>query len=301
LEEKRVTKAQELVYELRIRDAMTKEIITISPDKNIKDLRNLLKENRISGVPVVNGGDLVGVISIEDLIKALANNEMDSKINEKMTKNIITLYEDEQIIKAVKKFSQHDFGRFPIINRAGKLVGILTQKDIIKGLLKRIESDYHNEVLQKYREINIFEDIVTSHSNIIIKRYVVGNDFIHGGEASEEIKKALVGIGVKPDIIRRVVVATYEAEMNLIIHADGGEMIAEINRERIKIEVRDNGPGIPDIEKALTPGFSTAPDWIKELGFGAGLGFSNIKNCVDEMKLGSKVGKGTNLKIIINI
>lgn len=301
MEEKKVTKAQELVYELRIRDAMTKEVITISPDKNIKDLRNLLKENRISGVPVVNGGDLVGVISIEDLIKALANNEMDSKINKKMTKNIITLYEDEQIIKAVKKFSQYDFGRFPIINRAGKLVGILTQKDIIKGLLKRIESDYHNEVLQKYREINIFEDIVTSHSNIIIKRYVVGNDFIHGGEASEEIKKSLVGIGVKPDIIRRVVVATYEAEMNLIIHADGGEMIAEINRERIKIEVRDNGPGIPDIEKALTPGFSTALDWVKELGFGAGLGFSNIKNCVDEMKLGSKVGKGTNLKIIINI
>jgi len=301
LEEKKVTKAQELVYELRIRDAMTKEVITISPDKNIKDLRNLLKENRISGVPVLNGGDLVGVISIEDLIKALANNEMDSKINEKMARNIITLYEDEQIIKAVKKFSQYDFGRFPIINRAGKLVGILTQKDIIKGLLKRIESDYHNEVLQKYREINIFEDIVTSHSNIIIKRYVVGNDFIHGGEASEEIKKSLVGIGVKPDIIRRVVVATYEAEMNLIIHADGGEMIAEINRERIKIEVRDNGPGIPDIEKALTPGFSTAPNWIKELGFGAGLGFSNIKNCVDEMKLGSKVGEGTNLKIIINI
>ncbi|MGB3345968.1 MAG: CBS domain-containing protein [Candidatus Humimicrobiia bacterium] len=301
MEEKKVTKAQELVYELRIRDAMTKEVITISPDKNIKDLRNLLKENRISGVPVLNGGDLVGVISIEDLIKALANNEMDSKINEKMARNIITLYEDEQIIKAVKKFSQYDFGRFPIINRAGKLVGILTQKDIIKGLLKRIESDYHNEVLQKYREINIFEDIVTSHSNIIIKRYVVGNDFIHGGEASEEIKKSLVGIGVKPDIIRRIVVATYEAEMNLIIHADGGEMIAEINRERIKIEVRDNGPGIPDIEKALTPGFSTAPNWIKELGFGAGLGFSNIKNCVDEMKLGSKVGEGTNLKIIINI
>lgn len=301
MEEKKVTKAQELVYELRIRDAMTKEVITISPDKNIKDLRNLLKENRISGVPVVNGGDLVGVISIEDLIKALANNEMDSKINEKMARNIITLYEDGPIIKAVKKFSQYDFGRFPIINRAGKLVGILTQKDIIKGLLKRIESDYHNEVLQKYREINIFEDIVTSHSNIIIKRYVVGNDFIHGGEASEEIKKSLVGIGVKPDIIRRVVVATYEAEINLIIHADGGEMIAEINRERIKIEVRDNGPGIPDIEKALTPGFSTAPDWVKELGFGAGLGFSNIKNCVDEMKLESKVGKGTNLKIIINI
>ena len=301
MEEKKVTKAQELVYELRIRDAMTKEVIAIKPGQSIKDLRNILRENRISGVPVVDKELMVGIISIEDLIKALAKNEMDAKVHEKMTKNVINLYEDEPIINAVKKFNKYDFGRFPIINRAGKLVGILTQKDIIKGLLKRIESDYHNEVLQKYREINIFEDIVTSHSNIIIKRYVVGNDFIHGGEASEEIKKSLVGIGVKPDIIRRVVVATYEAEMNLIIHADGGEMIAEINRERIKIEVRDNGPGIPDIEKALKGGFTTAPDWVKELGFGAGLGFINIKSCADEINLESEVGKGTKLKIIINL
>ncbi|MCK4376776.1 MAG: CBS domain-containing protein [Actinomycetia bacterium] len=301
MEEKKVTKAQELVYELRIRDTMTKEVITIKPDHTIKDLRNILKENRISGVPVIDKELMVGIISIEDLIKALAKNEMDAKVHEKMTKNVIILYEDEPTINAVKKFNKYDFGRFPILNREGKLVGILTQKDIIRGLLRRIELDYHANELQKYKNVDIFKDIVTEHTNIIVRRYVVGNDFIHGGEAAGEIKKSLVGLGIKPNIVRRVAVAAYEAEMNLIIHSDGGELFADINQERIKIEANDNGPGITDIEKALTGGFSTAPDWVKELGFGAGLGFINIKNCADEMNLESEVGKGTKLKIIINL
>ncbi len=301
MEEKKVTKAQELVYELRIRDAMTKEVITIKPDHIIKDLRIMLKENRISGVPVVDRELMVGIISIEDLIKALAKNEMDAKVHEKMTKNVITLYEDEPIINAVKKFNKYDFGRFPILNREGKLVGILTQKDIIKGILRRIELDYHTNELQKYKNVDIFKDIVTEHTNIIVRRYVAGNDFIHGGEAAEEIKRSLAGLGIKPPIVRRAAIATYEAEMNLIIHADGGEMIANINKKRIKIEANDNGPGIPDIEKALKGGFSTAPDWVKELGFGAGLGFINIRNCADEINLESEVGEGTKLKIIINL
>lgn len=301
MEEKKVTKAQELVYELRIRDAMTKEVIAISPDKNIKDLRNLLRENRISGVPVMDKELMVGIISIEDLIKALAKNEMDAKVREKMTKNVITLYEDEPIINAVKKFNKYDFGRFPILNREGKLVGILTQKDIIRGLLRRIELDYHANELKKYKNVYIFKNIVTEHTNIIIRCYVVGNDFVHGGEAAQEIKKSLIGLSIKPNIVRRVAVAAYEAEMNLIIHADGGKLTADIDQRRIKIEAIDKGPGIPDIEKALKGGFTTAPDWVKELGFGAGLGFINIKSCADEINLESEVGKGTKLKIIINL
>lgn len=301
MEEKKVTKAQELIYELRIRDAMTKEVITIRPGQSIEDLRNILRDNRISGVPVVDEELMVGIISIEDLIKALAKCEMDEKVHEKMIKNVITLYEDEPIINAVKKFNKYDFGRFPILNREGKLVGILTQKDIIRGLLRRIELDYHANELQKYKNVDIFKDIVTEHTNIIVRRYVAGNDFIHGGEAAEEIKKSSSGLGIKPHIVRRVAVATYEAEMNLIIHANGGMLTADINQKRIKIEANDNGPGIPDIEKALKGGFTTAPDWVKELGFGAGLGFINIKSCADEIDLESEVGKGTKLKIIINL
>ncbi len=301
MEEKKVTKAQELVYELRIRNAMTKEVITIRPGQSIKDLRNILRENRISGVPVVDKELMVGIISIEDLIKALAKCEMDAKVHEKMTKNVITLYEDEPIINAVKKFNKYDFGRFPILNREGKLIGILTQKDIIRGLLRRIELDYHANELQKYKNVDIFKDIVTEHTNIIVRRYVVGNDFIHGGEAAEEIKRSLTGLSIKPHIVRRASVAAYEAEMNMIIHADGGKLIADIDQKRIKIEASDNGPGIPDTEKALKGGFSTAPDWVKELGFGAGLGFINIRSCADEINLESEVGKGTKLKIIIKL
>jgi len=225
LEEKKVTKAQELVYELRIRDAMTKEVITIRPGQSIKDLRNILRENCISGTPVMDEELMVGIISIEDLIKALAKCEMDAKVHEKMTKNVITLYEDEPIINAVKKFNKYDFGRFPILNREGKLIGILTQKDIIRGLLRRIEVDYHANELQKYKNVDIFKDIVTEHTNIIVRHYVVGNDFVHGGEAAQEIKKSLAGLGIKPNIVRRVAVAAYEAEMNLIIHSDGGGVI----------------------------------------------------------------------------
>jgi len=103
-------------------------------------------------------------------------------------------------------------------------------------------------------------------------------------------------------IQRRVAIAAYEAEMNLIIHTDnGGELIAEIQPEVIRIVATDNGPGIPDIEQAMQPGFSTAPNWIRELGFGAGMGLANIKKCSDSMKLESQVGVGTRLEIVIKV
>jgi anti-sigma regulatory factor (Ser/Thr protein kinase) len=97
--------------------------------------------------------------------------------------------------------------------------------------------------------------------------------------------------------VRRVAVAAYEAETNLIIHTDaGGDLIAEIQPDQIRIVALDRGPGIPDIERALQPGYSTAPDWIRELGFGAGMGLNNIKACADSFALDSQVGVGTRLE-----
>ena len=89
--------------------------------------------------------------------------------------------------------------------------------------------------------------------------------------------------------------------MNTVIYADRGEILVRVDPYRILIEVMDSGPGIPDIQKAMQPGFSTAPDWIREMGFGAGMGLSNIKRCSDEMDLTSKVGQGTHLKVSINM
>jgi len=131
-------------------------------------------------------------------------------------------------------------------------------------------------------------------------RYVVpGDDFSRAGKASSEIKRILGQLGIDPTMVKRTTVAMYEAEINMAIHAGGGVAEAEIGPERIAITMRDEGPGIPDIELAMTEGYSTAPEWIRELGFGAGMGLPNMKRNADELSIESAVGKGTTLRMTI--
>jgi CBS domain-containing protein/anti-sigma regulatory factor (Ser/Thr protein kinase) len=297
-----VTKLQELVYELKIEQAMTKKVITASPDDTLRHLKDVLRINRISGTPVLLGEELVGIISIEDVIKALALGEMDARVGAKMTTNVQTLFADETIMQAVNMFGRFGFGRLPVVTRDGKLVGILTQGDIARGLLRQLEIDYHEEEIHRYRASHIFEDIASDQTGLVLRYNVRARDFSHCGEAASKLKRALERLGAKPAVVRRIAVASYEAETNLVIHAtNGGQLTAEVQPERIRIVVVDAGPGIPDVEEAMQAGYSTAPDWIRELGFGAGMGLSNIKACADEMHLDSKVGVGTRLQIVIRL
>ena len=114
------------------------------------------------------------------------------------------------------------------------------------------------------------------------------------------LKKSLTRLGIHPRIVRRVSIATYEAEMNTVIFTSGGHITAYVKPGEIRVEIVDSGPGIPDIEQAMQPGFSTAPHSIQELGFGAGMGLPNIKKCSDKMNINSVAGKGTKLEIIIH-
>lgn len=123
------------------------------------------------------------------------------------------------------------------------------------------------------------------------------NDFKRAGEVSSQIKKIMKQVGVRPDIIRRVSVAAYEAEMNIIIHSDGGSIEFVLNPEIIKLVILDRGPGIADIELAMKEGYSTASKDVRELGFGAGMGLPNMKRCSDEFVIESEVGKFTKLQI----
>ena len=187
-----------------------------------------------------------------------------------------------------------------VVNEQGQLKGILTGGDITRGLLEAISLDYHAEEISRYRAKHIFEDIVSDQTSLILRYKVKAKDFKQGGNASSKIKRALDRLGGVPEVIRRVAISAYEAETNLIIHADeGGELIAEMQPEVIRIMAIDQGPGIPDVEQAMSPGFSTAPNWIRELGFGAGMGLMNIKRCADSMKLESTVGVETRLEIVI--
>lgn len=298
----KVRKTQELAYELKVKDAMNKDVITISPEETMSDVRNILRDKRISGLPVKNGDKLVGIISIEDLIGSLLKGAISEKVKDKMAKKVLTIYSDAPLIHAISKFKRYGFGRFPVIDRETKrLIGILTKGDIIECLLKKLEIDYHEEEIHKYRASHIFKDIISNQSTLSLRYYVEGSNFKKAGEQSSKLKRNLLRLGFAPDIIRRVTIASYEAEMNLVIFTSGGELVAKIEPEKITVTAIDKGPGIPDIKLVMQPGYSTAPDWVRELGFGAGMGLPNIKNCSDEMDLKSEVGKGTKLKFTVYI
>ena len=130
---------------------------------------------------------------------------------------------------------------------------------------------------------------------------VDGENFTSAGEASVAIKKTLRQMGFSPDIIRRVSIAMYEGEINMVIHAGGGKADVTVDSEKIEIVLADNGPGIADIGLAMQEGYSTAPDNIRSLGFGAGMGLPNMKRYTDSMDIQSTVGQGTTITMQIRI
>ena len=130
---------------------------------------------------------------------------------------------------------------------------------------------------------------------------VDGTDFTSAGQASVMLKKNLRQLGISPDTIRRASIAMYEGEINMVIHADGGVAEIEVSEECITIVLKDRGPGIKDINQAMQEGFSTAPDDVRSLGFGAGMGLPNMKRYSDHMEIESEIGVGTTITMKINI
>ena len=136
-----------------------------------------------------------------------------------------------------------------------------------------------------------------------IKLYyeVSGTDFTRAGAASGDVKRTLKQLGMSPAAIRNVAIAMYEGEINMVIHAGGGEIFVEITQTDITMILEDHGPGIENVELAMKEGYSTAPDNIRSLGFGAGMGLPNIKKYTDEFKIETQVGVGTKLILKVNI
>lgn len=126
---------------------------------------------------------------------------------------------------------------------------------------------------------------------------VDGNNFTSAGEASVQVKRMLRQMGFHPDLIRRISVAMYEGEINMVIHAKGGDADVYVTPECITVILKDVGPGIPDVELAMQEGYSTAPENVRSLGFGAGMGLPNMKRYSDELKIDSVVGVGTTIEM----
>lgn len=130
---------------------------------------------------------------------------------------------------------------------------------------------------------------------------IVSGDYIKGGEASSNIKKVLLQLGIQSDIIKRVCISSYEAEMNIVIHSVGGNIDMFVTKDKIVVVASDKGPGISDIDLAMTAGYSTASNTAREMGFGSGIGLPNIKKSCDDFKIESQVGVGTIIHMVIYI
>lgn len=297
-----ITRVEELAYELKVGEVMTRNVKTLLPSMLMTEVLEIFRRDRISGAPVLENGKLVGVLSIEDVIRCLIDNNLKAPVSEYMTPDPICVKETDPVIEGLKTFVSTTLGRLIVINEEGELIGIITKGDITRGFLKTLQHDFHTEEIKRYRASHLFEDIESDRSSLILRYNIKARDFTHGGTASSNIKRALLRLGASPQIARRVGIAVYEAEMNLIIHTTSGGVIrVEIESNHISIDIYDYGPGIPDVDLAMKPGYSTAPETIRELGFGAGMGLINIARCVDHMKLESVFGKGTRLRIKIDL
>ena len=294
----KITRVEELAYILKNSEVMSSSLKTLSPDHSMQDVLVAMRENRISGIPIVDDDShaLLGMVSTEDLIKCLANQDIHANLTKYMSTNLVTVNSFDYLTEALKLFTRTGLGRLPVLDENGSLVGIITKGDVTYGLLRALEHDYIEEEVRRYRASHLFEDIESDRSSLILRYTIEHYDFTHGGAASSKIKRALLRLGANAQLARRVGIGIYEAEMNLIIHTNhGGTIHVEIEPDRISVYVWDEGPGIEDVQQAMKPGYSTATEEIRELGFGAGMGLPNIARCADEMDLQSELGKGTHL------
>jgi CBS domain-containing protein/anti-sigma regulatory factor (Ser/Thr protein kinase) len=298
---KSITRVEEMAYDLKIGQVMSRKIITVRPDMRMVDAVDIFRQNRISGAPVVNeAGEMVGIISMEALIRSLLDFEQYAFVEKYMSPYVITVQEHEAVVVALERFAKSNVGRLPVIDADGKLIGMLTKGDVTRGVLENLQNDIQQEELRRYRASHLFEDILSDRTSLILRYDIKQGDFIHGGNASSKIKRALIRLGANPQLARRCGIAIYEAEMNLIIHTtSGGILRVQIEPYRILIRTTDDGPGIPDVAQALRPGFSTATEAVREMGFGAGMGLPNMQRCVDRLTIDSTPTGGTRLEMEI--
>lgn len=297
-----INRVEELAYELKVQDVMSLNLHTVTPDLPLADVLEILRVNRISGVPVLQDGELVGIVSLEDIVRAMQNNQLSAPVSQYMTRQILSIAGYDPIIKALQEFSESRLGRLPVIDENKKLVGMITKGDITRGILLALQRDYKEEEVRRYRASHLFEDIISDRTTLVLRYHIKANDFVNGGKASSYIKRALLRLGADPQIARRCGIAIYEAEMNLIIHTThGGILKLEIEPHRITMSTTDDGPGIADINRVMQAGYTTASERVRELGFGAGMGLLNIKRCVDKLEIESEVGKGTKLTMHIDL
>ena len=285
----------EFIYQLKIRDVKTGVVVTAKKTDTMRHVQGLMRDNRVSGVPILEDKKLLGIVTIENIIMALDHGYIEKIVEDHMTKDVIVLEDDMPLSFAITYLNRFRYGRFPVLNKDKELVGILSSKDVIRSLLVEM----NNEVLRLEKIHQKEARPPSTHAEMIFT--TVRHDFELAGKASTEIKKALKSRNIDPKIIRRIAIACYELEINQVVHSLGGTINCFIQPDQVSIVAADTGPGIEDISLVLQEGWSTANEWIRSLGFGAGMGLPNTKRVSDEFHIESTPGKGTIVRSVVHI
>lgn len=284
----------EMVHRLKVRDVMSTELLTLNRQAPMKRAQELMRANNISGIPIREGGRLYGLVSIDDIIRALEGGYINEPCGRHMTTHLIVLEDDMPVAFALRYFDRYKYGRFPVLNRGRTLVGIVSQRDINRVLLHELTQEFERlERAHKGVNVGVGED---DHLYMLCEYPVVKLDFENAGKAANEIKILLRDRNVDTRVTRRIAVAAYELELNMCVHSDGGTLTFLVSNGRAEVIAKDTGPGIPDVEWACRDGSSTANDWIRSLGFGAGMGLPNTKRVSDTFDISSAPGKGTTVR-----
>ena len=284
----------ELIHQLKIKDVMTTAILTGNKKQTMRHIQALLRENKVAGIPIVEDKHLIGLVSTEDIINALEKGYIDSPVEERMTKNVIHLQDDMPVSFAISYLNKYRYGRFPVLNKNHELVGILTSTDVIRTLLVEM-----NRGVLRLEKLQKNADPAATSMYSEMEFTTTHYDFEVAGRASTEIKKALKQRNFDPKLIRRIAIASYELEINQVVHSNGGVMRCSILPDKVTITAVDTGPGIEDVSQALKEGYSTANEYIRSLGFGAGMGLANTKRVSDEFTIESALGKGTTIRSVV--
>ena len=280
---------REMVARLKVRDAMNALVLTGKSSATLREVQNIMRENKISGVPVCDdNGVLIGMITVDDIIKALDGGYINDYVEKYMSKELITLDANYPLSLALSYFEKYHFRRFPIVDAEKKLIGILSGRDVLSKMLELFN-----------HEIGVLENLIpeekVKHTEFYYKKYsVAAKDMDNAGHASSAIKSYCEKCGISRKLCRRIGVAAFELEINIAVHSDGGALAVSHKGNELQIISQDTGPGIENIELAMQEGFSTANDWVRSYGFGAGMGLPNIKRVSDNFDIKSS-NKGTNI------
>ncbi|MCL2608282.1 MAG: CBS domain-containing protein [Treponema sp.] len=285
----------ELIHRLKIKDVMTQAVITGSPDQSLRHLQVVMRENQITGIPIVEDNRLVGMVSINDVIGALDGGLIDCPARDRMSRNLVVLRDDMPISFAVSDFNKYRYGRYPVLNKNHELVGIISAIDVVRSLLVEMNREILKLEKSQRKDRPSPNVVAFSEMEFAVAHY----DFEVAGHASTEIKKALKIRNLDAAMVRRVAIASYELEINLVAHSNGGSLRCSILPDRVSLTAEDSGPGIADVNQALQEGWSTASDYVRSLGFGAGMGLANTKRVSDEFSIRSVLGEGTTVKCVV--